>query len=83
MPDQKLVGQNYTPPDLVATCGSPRLPLRRVAVGDVGTVTNPRSRHGQLLGGINLGVGHALMQKWVYDASTASRSRSGSTTTSR
>jgi CO/xanthine dehydrogenase Mo-binding subunit len=38
-----------------------------LAVGDVGTVINPRSLHGQLLGGINLGVGHALMQKWVYD----------------
>ena len=23
--------------------------------------------HGQLLGGINLGIGHALQQKWVYD----------------
>jgi xanthine dehydrogenase molybdenum-binding subunit len=38
-----------------------------LAVGDVGTVVNPRSLHGQLLGGINLGIGHALMQKWVYD----------------
>jgi len=38
-----------------------------LAVGDVGTVINPRSLHGQLLGGINLGVGHALTQKWVYD----------------
>ena len=38
-----------------------------LAVGDVGTVVNPRSLHGQLLGGINLGVGHALQQKWVYD----------------
>jgi xanthine dehydrogenase molybdenum-binding subunit len=38
-----------------------------LAVGDVGTVVNPRSLHGQLLGGINLGVGHALMQKWVFD----------------
>jgi CO/xanthine dehydrogenase Mo-binding subunit len=38
-----------------------------LAVGDVGTVINPRSLHGQLLGGINLGVGHALQQKWVYD----------------
>ncbi len=28
---------------------------------------NPRSLHGQLLGGINLGIGHALQQKWVYD----------------
>jgi xanthine dehydrogenase molybdenum-binding subunit len=38
-----------------------------LAVGDVGTVVNPRSLHGQLLGGINLGIGHALQQKWVYD----------------
>src|SRR5436190_7141294 len=38
-----------------------------LAVGDVGTVVNPRSLHGQILGGINLGIGHALQQKWVYD----------------
>jgi len=38
-----------------------------LAVGDVGTVINPRSLHGQLLGGINLGIGHALTQKWAYD----------------
>jgi CO/xanthine dehydrogenase Mo-binding subunit len=38
-----------------------------LAVGDVGTVINPRSLHGQLLGGVCLGVGHALSQKWVYD----------------
>jgi CO/xanthine dehydrogenase Mo-binding subunit len=38
-----------------------------LAVGDVGTVVNPRSLHGQLLGGINLGVGHALTQRWAYD----------------
>jgi CO/xanthine dehydrogenase Mo-binding subunit len=38
-----------------------------LAVGDIGTVVNPRSLHGQLLGGINLGIGHALQQKWVYD----------------
>ena len=30
-------------------------------------MVNPRSLHGQLLGGINLGIGHALQQKWVYD----------------
>jgi xanthine dehydrogenase molybdenum-binding subunit len=39
-----------------------------LAVADVGTVINPRSLHGQILGGSNLGVGHALLQKWVYDA---------------
>jgi CO/xanthine dehydrogenase Mo-binding subunit len=38
-----------------------------VAVGDVGTVINPRSLKAQLLGGSCLGIGHALMQKWVYD----------------
>jgi CO/xanthine dehydrogenase Mo-binding subunit len=38
-----------------------------LAVGDVGTVVNPRSLHGQLLGGCCLGVGHALTQRWVYD----------------
>jgi len=38
-----------------------------VAVADVGTVINPRSLHGQILGGINLGIGHALQQKWAYD----------------
>jgi CO/xanthine dehydrogenase Mo-binding subunit len=39
-----------------------------LAVADVGTVINPRSLHGQILGGINLGIGHALSQKWVYDS---------------
>ncbi len=38
-----------------------------LAVGDVGTVINPRSLHGQLLGGCCLGIGHALTQRWVYD----------------
>jgi len=38
-----------------------------LAVADVGTVINPRSLHGQILGGINLGIGHALQQKLVYD----------------
>jgi xanthine dehydrogenase molybdenum-binding subunit len=38
-----------------------------LAVADVGTVVNPRSLHGQILGGCNLGIGHALCQKWVYD----------------
>jgi CO/xanthine dehydrogenase Mo-binding subunit len=39
-----------------------------LAVADVGTAINPRSLHGQILGGINLGIGHALQQKLVYDA---------------
>ncbi len=38
-----------------------------LAVADVGTIINPRSIHGQILGGINLGIGHALQQKLVYD----------------
>jgi CO/xanthine dehydrogenase Mo-binding subunit len=46
--------------------GKTRL-LDYLAVADVGTVINPRSLHGQILGGINLGVGHALSQKLVYD----------------
>ena len=38
-----------------------------MSVADVGTVLHPRSLGGQILGGINLGIGHALQQKWVYD----------------
>jgi CO/xanthine dehydrogenase Mo-binding subunit len=38
-----------------------------VGIGDIGTVINPRSLRGQLLGGCCLGIGHAMMQKWVYD----------------
>jgi CO/xanthine dehydrogenase Mo-binding subunit len=38
-----------------------------VAIGDVGTVVNPRSLRCQLLGGSCLGIGHALMQRVVYD----------------
>jgi CO/xanthine dehydrogenase Mo-binding subunit len=30
-------------------------------------VINPRSLHGQLLGGSCLGIGHALTQRWSYD----------------
>jgi xanthine dehydrogenase molybdenum-binding subunit len=37
------------------------------AIGDVGTVVNPRSLGGQILGGSCLGIGHALTQKTVYD----------------
>jgi len=37
------------------------------AVGDVGTVVNPRSLGGQILGGGCLGIGHALTQRTVYD----------------
>ena len=38
-----------------------------LSVADVGTVIHPRSLGGQLNGGIMLGLGHALGQKWVYD----------------
>jgi CO/xanthine dehydrogenase Mo-binding subunit len=37
------------------------------AVADVGTVVNPRSLGGQILGGSCLGIGHALTQRSVYD----------------
>jgi CO/xanthine dehydrogenase Mo-binding subunit len=41
--------------------------LDLLAVADVGTVIHPRNLGGQALGGIMLGLGHALSQKWVYD----------------
>ena len=41
--------------------------LDLTAVADVGTVINPRSLQGQTFGGVMLGVGHAISQKWVYD----------------
>jgi CO/xanthine dehydrogenase Mo-binding subunit len=41
--------------------------LEYVAVSDVGTVIHPRNLSGQTLGGIMLGIGHAIGQKWVYD----------------
>ncbi len=37
------------------------------AVADVGTVLNPRSLGGQVLGGGCQGMGHAMSQKLVYD----------------
>ncbi|HMF94217.1 MAG TPA: xanthine dehydrogenase family protein [Vicinamibacterales bacterium] len=37
------------------------------AVGDVGTILNPRSLKGQLFGGSMLGLGHAKTQRWAYD----------------
>ncbi len=37
------------------------------AVGDVGTVLNPRGLKGQLFGGSMLGLGHAKTQRWAYD----------------
>jgi xanthine dehydrogenase molybdenum-binding subunit len=41
--------------------------LDYVAVADVGTVLHPRNLGGQMYGGIMLGLGHAIGQKWVYD----------------
>ena len=41
--------------------------LDLTAVADVGTVINPRSLQGQTFGGVMLGIGHAISQKWVYD----------------
>jgi xanthine dehydrogenase molybdenum-binding subunit len=41
--------------------------LDYLAVGDVGTVVNPRSLKGQLFGGSMLGLGHAKTQRWAYD----------------
>jgi len=38
-----------------------------LAVADVGTVVNPRSLGGQVLGRSMLGISHALFQKTVYD----------------
>ncbi len=38
-----------------------------LAVADVGTVIHPRNLGGQICGGIMLGIGHAIGQKWVYD----------------
>ena len=41
--------------------------LDYTAIGDVGTVLNPRSVKGQLFGGSMLGLGHAQTQRWAYD----------------
>lgn len=41
--------------------------LDYLAVADVGTVIHPRSLYAQINGGVMLGLGHAIGQKWVYD----------------
>jgi len=46
--------------------GKPTL-IDYLGMADVGTVINPRSLGGQIDGGSCLGIGHALVQKWVYD----------------
>ncbi len=46
--------------------GKPTL-VDYLGMADIGTVINPRSMVAQVCGGSCLGIGHALMQKWVYD----------------
>ena len=41
--------------------------LEFTAIADVGTVIHPRNLQGQTFGGVMLGIGHAISQKWVYD----------------
>jgi CO/xanthine dehydrogenase Mo-binding subunit len=41
--------------------------LDLTAVLDCGTVLHPRSLNGQLFGGLMLGLGHAIGQRFVYD----------------
>src|SRR5262245_54486259 len=41
--------------------------LDYTAIGDVGTILNPRGLKGQLFGGSMLGLGHAVTQRWAYD----------------
>ena len=41
--------------------------LDYLAVGDAGTVLNPSSFGGQMLGRSMLGISHAIGQKWVFD----------------
>jgi CO/xanthine dehydrogenase Mo-binding subunit len=46
--------------------GKPTL-IDYLGMADIGTVINPRSMAAQVCGGSCLGIGHALIQKWVYD----------------
>jgi len=41
--------------------------LRYIAVHDVGTIVNPKSLRGQIMGGITQGIGMALYEQCVYD----------------
>ncbi len=43
--------------------------LRYTAVHDAGTVVNPRSLNGHIIGGIAQGLGTALLEEFVYDES--------------
>lgn len=40
--------------------------LKYVAVHDAGTLVNPRSLHGQIIGGVAQGLGTALYEQYVY-----------------
>jgi CO/xanthine dehydrogenase Mo-binding subunit len=62
--------------------GKPTL-IDYLGVADAGTVINPRSLAAQVDGGSCLGIGHALCQSGCTTRSTACRSPSASTTTSR
>jgi carbon-monoxide dehydrogenase large subunit len=42
--------------------------LKYVAVHDAGTMVNPRSLEGQIIGGTAHGIGTALLEEYVYDA---------------
>ena len=44
--------------------------INYVVVDDVGTVINPLTLHGQVVGGIVQGLGQILMEQIVYDAET-------------
>ena len=41
--------------------------LETATIADCGVVINPRGLQGQAFGGMMLGIGHAMTQKWVYD----------------
>ncbi len=41
--------------------------LKYVAVHDAGTVVNPRSLDGQIIGGTAQGIGTALLEEYIYD----------------
>jgi xanthine dehydrogenase molybdenum-binding subunit len=41
--------------------------LEFTAIADAGTILNPRSLRGQVLGGACMGIGHALTQRWAFD----------------
>ena len=42
-------------------------PLRHVACDDAGTIVNPMIVDGQVHGGVSAGIGHAIMEQFIYD----------------